>query len=94
MSEQTGVTPRNGMAVSALTLGIIGLILSPVIIGVFLGIVAIILGILALRQPGRRGSAIVGIVTGVATLPVAVIAALLLALVPALGRARTAARET
>ncbi|HEV2640500.1 MAG TPA: DUF4190 domain-containing protein [Actinocrinis sp.] len=58
---------RNGMAIAALTLGIIGLVTSFFLIGGALGIVGLILGIISLRTAKRtgagRGMAIGGIIT-------------------------------
>jgi prepilin-type processing-associated H-X9-DG protein len=82
------------MATAALILGITGLILSPFIIGMLIGIVGIILGVVALQRPIRRGFAVAGIITGVISLPVGVFAGLIVLLMPSLGAARMAARET
>ena len=61
--------PRNGMAVAALVLGIVGLVLCP--IGPVLGLIALVLGIVALVRANnlpepvsRRGMAIAGICLG------------------------------
>jgi membrane-bound ClpP family serine protease len=60
---------RNGMAIAALVLGIIGLVTSIVFIGGALGIVGLILGIVSLRTSKRtgagKGMAIGGIVTSI-----------------------------
>jgi hypothetical protein len=61
--------PRNGLGTAALVLGIVGFLLSIVVLGGLLGIVAVILGIVALGRVRRgeatnRGSAIAGIVLG------------------------------
>ena len=61
--------PRNGIGTAALVLGIIGFLLSIIVLGGLLGIVAIILGIVGLGRVRRgeatnRGSAIAGIVLG------------------------------
>ena len=60
---------RNGMAIAALVLGIVGLVTSIVFIGGALGIVGLILGIVSLRSSKRtgtgRGMAIGGIVTSI-----------------------------
>lgn len=58
-----------GMAVSSLVLGIVGLLLACLAFGAVFGIVAVILGIMALGRVkrgvnGGRGLAIAGIVTG------------------------------
>lgn len=62
-------TGRNGMAIAALVLGIVGLFASIVFIGGALGIVGLILGIVSLRTSKRtgagRGMAIGGIVTSI-----------------------------
>jgi prepilin-type processing-associated H-X9-DG protein len=82
---------RNGMAVAALVLGILGLVLCP--IGPLLGLVALALGIVALVRAGnlpepfsRRGMAITGICLGGASVLVGGL--FLTILIPALARAR------
>ncbi len=62
-------TLPNGMAVASLVLGILGLVLAVVVVGGVLGLVAVILGAVALGkikrgEAGGRGMAIAGIVTG------------------------------
>lgn len=61
--------PSNGLGTGALVCGIIGLVLSFVIIGGLVGAVAVILGVMGLGKVKRqeatnRGAAIAGIVTG------------------------------
>jgi hypothetical protein len=61
--------PRNGLGTAALVLGIIGFLLAVLVIGGLLGIVAVVLGIVALGRVRRgeannRGVAIGGIVMG------------------------------
>ena len=61
--------PRNGLGTAALVLGIIGFLLSIIVLGGLLGIVAVVLGFVALGRVRRgeasnRGVAIAGIVTG------------------------------
>ena len=60
---------KNGMAIAALVLGIVGLLTSIIFIGGALGIVGLILGIVSLRTSKRtgsgRGMAIGGIVTSI-----------------------------
>jgi hypothetical protein len=46
---------KNGMAVAALVLGIVGLVTSIIVIGGVLGIVGLILGILAIKAANRNG---------------------------------------
>lgn len=63
-------TQKNGMAIAALTLGIVSCVLFWTVIGgIILGIIAIVLGIIAARrarggQAPHRGMAIVGAVLG------------------------------
>lgn len=64
---------QNGMGTAALVLGILGALTAWFVIGALLGVVAIILGALALgkvkrREASNRGSAIAGIVLGVVSL--------------------------
>ncbi len=66
---------QNGLGTAALVLGIIGLLTSWFGLGAILGLVAIILGVLALgkvkrREASNRGSAIAGIVLGVLSIVV------------------------
>ena len=73
-----GVAPvqqghQNGLGTAALVLGILGALTAWFVIGALLGVVAIILGALALgkvkrREASNRGSAIAGIVLGVISL--------------------------
>jgi hypothetical protein len=61
--------PRNGLGTAALVCGIVGFLLAIVVLGGILGIVAVVLGIVALGRVRRgeannRGVAIGGIVTG------------------------------
>lgn len=61
--------PGNGLAVTALVLGIIGLVLSMVpVIPYPLAILAIIFGAIGAKKPIKKGLAITGIVTGIITL--------------------------
>lgn len=67
-----------GMAVASLVLGILGLLTSAFLLGGLLGLVAIILGIIALGkikrgEAGGRGMAIGGIVTGILALLVTIL---------------------
>jgi hypothetical protein len=82
---------RNGMAVAALVVGILGLVLCP--IGPVLGMIALVLGIVALVRAGnlpepfsRRGTAIAGICLGGASVLVGGL--FFTILIPALARAR------
>jgi membrane-bound ClpP family serine protease len=68
---------RNGMGTAALILGVVGLVLVVLILfsplGAFLGLLAVIFGILGLVQVNRgeadnRGQAITGLVTGAVAL--------------------------
>lgn len=64
-----GPAPSKGLAVTALVLGILGLLLCWVpIVGVALAILAIVFGIVAVRRPAGKGMAITGLVLGVLAL--------------------------
>jgi hypothetical protein len=70
--------PRNGLGTAALVLGILGLITSIFLIGGLFGLIAIVLGFLALGRVRRheatnRGASIAGIVLGVLSLIVPII---------------------
>ena len=67
-----------GLAVASLVLGILGLLSSPILLGGLLGLVAVILGVVALGkikrgEAGGRGLALGGIVTGVLAMLVTVL---------------------
>lgn len=71
-------TPMDGMAVAAGVIGIVSLAMSVLVFGAVGGIVAIVLGGIALsrvRKNGRRGKgwAITGLVTGILSIVVAVL---------------------
>jgi uncharacterized membrane protein len=74
-----GQSPSNGLAIGALVTGILSLPLLLLFgLGALLGIVAIIIGVIALRRANRgegsgRGMAIGGIVTGAISLVLAII---------------------
>ncbi|MFJ9678970.1 DUF4190 domain-containing protein [Streptomyces sp. NPDC101194] len=74
---------RNGLAVAAMVLGIIGLITSIVVVGGLLGVIGLILGIAALMKAGRtgvgRGMSITGAVTSFIAIVASVLAAVLMA---------------
>jgi type IV pilus assembly protein PilA len=100
-----GPTQPCGKATASLTLGIIGLVLSIVLIGIPLGIIAVILGHLALseiKHSGGRleghGKAIAGLVTGYICVGMILLLPLILIIaaiaIPNLLRARMAANET
>ena len=63
--------PNNGLAVASLVIGIGALVTSPVLIGLGLGIAAVVIGVLARRRVKRGetahggGVALVGVVLGV-----------------------------
>ncbi len=62
--------PNNGLAVASLAIGIVALVTSPVLIGLGLGIAAMIIGVIARRRVKRReiaqggGVALLGVVLG------------------------------
>lgn len=69
------VAARNGAGTAALVLGIIGLLLSPVLVGGVLGVVAVVLAMVGLgrvnrREATNRGSAIAGVVLGLVAIAV------------------------
>jgi hypothetical protein len=70
--------PRNGLGTAALVLGIIGLLTSILFFGGVFGLIAIVLGIVALGRVRRgeatnRGASIAGIVLGVLSLVIPVV---------------------
>jgi hypothetical protein len=77
----TGPQQGNGMATAALTCGIIGTLVAwipfVVVVGIALGILALVFGIKGLRRSGivgsGRGLAIAGIITGAVTLLLSVL---------------------
>ncbi|MFF2079877.1 DUF4190 domain-containing protein [Kitasatospora sp. NPDC058162] len=74
---------RNGPAVAALVLGVLGLLTSVVVIGGLLGVLGLVLGVIALRTARRtgsgRGMADAAVVTSLIAIAVSVLAAVLLA---------------
>jgi general secretion pathway protein G len=95
---KSAATPaRNAAALWALILGIAALVLSLAVIGGLLGVVAIIVAIVGLTRPGRKGHAVTGLITGVASLPIAFLAIFIWAaiLIPmSTGRAGQARRTS
>ncbi len=86
----------SGLAIAALVVGILGVVTfcSPI------GLVALILGIVALGQiggedsrVGGRGMAIAGIILGTISLLLGIVALMIGMMLPALGAARTTARQ-
>jgi hypothetical protein len=72
VSTPGGVPPRRGLATAALVVGIVAALTGCVLVGALFGLVAIVLGIVALVLAGRRpahysgkGRAAIGICTGV-----------------------------
>jgi type II secretion system protein G len=84
--------PRNGAAVASMVLGIIGVVLSVVIVGGVLGLVALILGIVGVNREEKKGMAVAGIVTGSCAMPLAFLALLAWAGFAAAMAGRPAAR--
>lgn len=77
-------SPRNGLGVAALVLGIIALVTSFFLLGGLIGLVAVILGIVGLvrvrrGQANNSGMAIAGIVTGALAILIAIIIGVFLA---------------
>ncbi len=83
--QSSGTAASNGLATAALTCGVIGTLIAwmpfLVVIGVVLGVLALVFGIKALRRSaavGRgRGAAIAGIVTGTSALLLAIVGVIL-----------------
>lgn len=74
----------NGLGLAAMILGIVGLVLSLVLVGIVPAVVAVVLGVLGRRRVRRGeadngGQALVGIITGVSGIVVAVIVGVVLA---------------
>ena len=70
-----------GMAISALVLGVIGILLACFAFGGVLGLIGVVLGIVALRRVmrgtgGGKGMAIAGIVTGAIAALIGIVAAI------------------
>jgi hypothetical protein len=93
---------KTGMAVTSMVLGIIGAVGAIVLVGIPIGLIGLILGIIALvkankhpQRYGGKGFAITGIVTGGLGGLLAVPALLVFAiLMPSLGRARELANRS
>ena len=75
------VKPRNGAGVAALVLGLIGLVLTllvlPSPLGALLGLLAVVFGIVGIGRAGRgeatnRGQAVTGLITGILALALGV----------------------
>ncbi|MFE7316506.1 DUF4190 domain-containing protein [Streptomyces sp. NPDC057555] len=71
---------RNGLAVAAMVLGLIGLVTSVVLVGGLFGVIGLILGIVALRTAKRNGTgwgmSLTGMVTSLIAIAVSVLVAL------------------
>lgn len=94
--RELNLPPRNAAALAALAMGVTGLILAPLQIGGVLGLVAMVLGVVALRRGTRRGRAVGGIITGLLAVVVAVATLAIFILVPrmvARNRENTAAEN-
>lgn len=71
------VLVRNGAGTAALVFGIIGLLLSPVLVGGVLGLIAVICGFVGFgrvnrREASNRGSAMTGVVLGLVAIAVSI----------------------
>ncbi|MCG5433489.1 DUF4190 domain-containing protein [Mycobacterium sp. MYCO198283] len=78
----TPAAPRNGLGVTSLVLSIIGILSSPVIIGLVLGIVGLVLGILGRKRVSRGeadngGLALAGIVLSVLAIVLGIVFAII-----------------
>ncbi|HVT80761.1 MAG TPA: DUF4190 domain-containing protein, partial [Phycisphaerae bacterium] len=89
-----GGPPRVGLSVTAMVLGIVGMVTGLFLIGGVIGIVAIIIGIVAVAQASKNpqrvggiGFAWTGIITGILSLVLAAVLGVAVML-PSLGRAR------
>jgi hypothetical protein len=76
------VKPRNGAGVAALVLGLLGLVLTllvlPSPLGALLGLLAVVFGIIGIGRAGRgeatnRGQAVTGLITGILALALGVL---------------------
>jgi len=93
--------PTSGMAIAACILGVLSLLLSCVGVGILTGVVALILGIVAMGKTGDppypykgKGMAVAGLSLGVASVVIGPVIVLLIGiLLPALGAARSTARQ-
>jgi hypothetical protein len=56
--------PSNGLAIASMILGILAILSGWFFMGLIFGIVAIVLGIIALKKPGGKGMSITGLITG------------------------------
>ncbi len=56
--------PTNGLAIASLVLGILAVLSGWFFMGLFFGIAAVVLGIIAMKKPGGKGMSIAGIITG------------------------------
>lgn len=81
-TDPSGAAPTRslptGMAVASLVLGILGLLTSAFLLGGLLGLVAVILGVIALSkikrgEAGGRGMAVGGIITGILAMLVTIL---------------------
>jgi len=72
-----GPVGKNGLAVAAMVLGVIGLISSIVFVGGLFGVIGLILGIVALKKAKRTGVGRGMSITGVVTSFIAIVASVL-----------------
>jgi hypothetical protein len=79
MNEIDGQSRNNGLAKTALGLGIAAIVTAVALIGGLIGVAAVVVGAVALRRPGERGKATAGIVTGAVAIGLATVAGLVIA---------------
>lgn len=79
MPIETPVRPSNGLALTSLTVGLLGVVgmvvffivlggMTPLVLGGTFGILALVLGILALKRGQSRAFAVTGIIVGALSL--------------------------
>ncbi|WP_329571813.1 DUF4190 domain-containing protein [Kitasatospora sp. NBC_01266] len=78
--RQAAPAGKNGLALAAVVLGVIGLISSIVVVGGLLGVIGLVLGVLALRTAKRTGVGRGKAITGTVTSSIAIVASVLVAI--------------
>jgi hypothetical protein len=86
--QATGGNARNGMAVAALVLGIVGIVMAFFItyLGIILGVIAIVLAVVARRRgeavPGRgRGLIMTGLILGILAVVISIVEIIIAAVI-------------
>ncbi len=76
MQQPVAAVPHHGsgMAVASLVLGIVSLVLCWIwVVGIPVGILAIVFGVLSKKQPANKGMAMAGLVTGIIGVVLAIV---------------------